>query len=175
MNDKNEEKPAGFKRRVWAFVIDVVISIVLLNIVLLVFGIVKWYSKSGGTFTYGVEHHDPGAFYMYIIWYGAVFIVYSWLTTYYWNGQTIGKNILKIRIVSLDGFKMTNRRALIRSLSYVITLLQFSKSIIKYYCDNNSPVTHDRIAKTKVIYEPIPPPEPPPKPKKGKPRRSLLR
>ena len=99
MNDKDKDEPAGFKRRLLAFVIDTVISIILLNILFLIIGIVEWYAKAGGTFTYGIEHYDPGMFYMNIFWFGAVFIIYSWLSTFYWNGQTIGKNIMKIRIL----------------------------------------------------------------------------
>ncbi|MBD3234050.1 MAG: hypothetical protein GF315_10050 [candidate division Zixibacteria bacterium] len=175
MNDT--EKPASFKQRATAFAIDAVLNLIVLYILLAIIGIVEWYFRGGGTLTYEVETYYPGGWYGYLLIFVAAFFLYSVLTNFFWNGQTIGKNIIKIRVKSHGAKKITLGTSIKRAFGLIVSGLQCGYSVYRYYKFNDTPV-QDRLADTHVVDEPVPPPEPPPKekkPKKKKRRRSMLR
>lgn len=173
----NSEKPASFKQRAAAFVIDSALNFIVLYIILAIIGIIRWYIKGGGTLTYEVETFHPGGWFGYLLIFAAAYFIYSILTSFFWNGQTIGKNIIKIRVKSRSSKKITLAVSIKRAFGLVISALQGGYSVYRYYKFNETPI-QDRIADTRVIDEPVPPPEPPPKEKKAKKkkrRRSMLR
>jgi uncharacterized RDD family membrane protein YckC len=79
--------------------------------------------------------------------------LYFTLTTFFLNGQTFGKKIFKIRIISLYHKKIGFWHCLERSLGYVASTLEFGLGFIQAVWNNNRMTLHDKIAETIVIYK----------------------
>jgi uncharacterized RDD family membrane protein YckC len=69
------------------------------------------------------------------------------------NGQTVGKWIMKIRIISLTHDKMGWWQSTERALGYGASLLEGGFGFVQYYFNRNRQTVHDRIAETIVLYE----------------------
>ena len=81
----------------------------------------------------------------------AIPTIYFTVSTYFLNGQTIGKKLLKIRIVSLYHTKIGFWHCLERSLGYVASTLEFGLGFIQALWNPNRMALHDKIAETIVI------------------------
>jgi len=77
--------------------------------------------------------------------------IYFTLTTYFLNGQTLGKRIFKIRVVSLYHDKVGLWHCLERSLGYVASTLEFGLGFVQATWNHNRMTLHDKIAETAVI------------------------
>jgi uncharacterized RDD family membrane protein YckC len=77
--------------------------------------------------------------------------IYFTLTTYLLKGQTLGKRIFKIRVVSLYHDRVGFWHCLERSLGYVASTLEFGLGFIQAIWNNNRMTLHDKIAETAVI------------------------
>ena len=87
-------------------------------------------------------------------WYSLIFIVlYFGLSTYWGNGQTLGKRLLGIRVVSLVHEKMSLWHSFERALGYGASALEFGFGFIQYFIHRNRRTVHDRIAETVVVKE----------------------
>lgn len=81
----------------------------------------------------------------------AALIIYFGLMTYFWNGQTLGKKIMKIRVISLKKEKLTFWQSVERSLGYGASALEAGFGFIQVIWDENRQAVHDRIAETAVV------------------------
>lgn len=81
--------------------------------------------------------------------------VYFTLTTYFFNGQTIGKKIFKIKVVSLFHERIGFWHCLERSLGYVASTLEFGLGFFQSIWNKNRMTLHDKIAETIVIKKSI--------------------
>jgi uncharacterized RDD family membrane protein YckC len=74
--------------------------------------------------------------------------------TFFWilAGQTIGKYALGLRIVRLDGKRMNFRRALVRYLSYFVSMAPLALGFFWILVDNRRQGWHDKLARTCVVY-----------------------
>ncbi len=81
-------------------------------------------------------------------------IVYAALCLWLTNGQTLGKRLLRIRVVSLTRPKITLWQAVERGLGYGASLLEGGFGFIQYFIHHNRQCVHDRIAETIVVKEP---------------------
>ena len=87
-------------------------------------------------------------------WYSLIFVVlYFGLFTYLGNGQTLGKRLLGIRVVSLVDEKMSLWQSFERALGYGASALELGFGFIQYFVHPNRRTVHDRIAETIVIKE----------------------
>jgi uncharacterized RDD family membrane protein YckC len=77
--------------------------------------------------------------------------LYFTLTTFFFDGQTIGKKIFKIQIISLYHKKIGFWHCLERSLGYVASTLEFGLGFVQAVWNNNRMTLHDKIAETIVI------------------------
>ena len=80
-------------------------------------------------------------------------IVYSGLSMWCTNGQTAGKRLLRIRVVSLTHPKISLWQAVERSLGYGASLLEGGFGFIQFFIHRNRQCVHDRIAETIVVRE----------------------
>jgi uncharacterized RDD family membrane protein YckC len=138
-------KLASFPRRSIAFLIDLLISVLFSS--LLLFG----YEYITGKFN---ANNDIKIDFNFENWYSLVAIVlYFGLTTYFGNGKTLGKKLLKIRVVSITHPKMTFWQSIERALGYGASILEGGFGFIQYFINPNRRTVHDRIAETIVVDE----------------------
>jgi uncharacterized RDD family membrane protein YckC len=67
-------------------------------------------------------------------------------------GQTLGKRLMGVRVVRLDGQRMNFRRALLRFLGYFVSFVVFGLGFLWILVDNRRQGWHDKIARTCVVY-----------------------
>jgi uncharacterized RDD family membrane protein YckC len=82
---------AGLGERVAARLIDGVLFVVTFFFVAIVLSIT------------GITDFGEVAFLIIIIIYGACYVFYDLLCEIFWNGQSVGKRFLKIKVISIDG------------------------------------------------------------------------
>jgi uncharacterized RDD family membrane protein YckC len=93
--------------------------------------------------------------------YFAVSIGYSILLEWIWRGQTLGKRVLKIRVIDADGYRLRPAQIVIRNLLRVVDLLPALYAVGGVSClvSKNYQRIGDFAANTIVVYlapEPIP-------------------
>ncbi len=87
-------------------------------------------------------------------WYSLLFIVvYFGLFTYFGNGQTPGKWLMKIRVVSLAHEHISLWHSIERALGYGASALELGFGFMQYFIHPNRRTVHDRIAETIVVKE----------------------
>jgi uncharacterized RDD family membrane protein YckC len=142
---------ASFTARSMAFCVDFLLAIVLLVVVL--------YSLAAIPGTGVVSHSDvvQGKLHVEFNFSDAyklvVFIAYNALATYWGNGRSLGKWLLRIRVVSLVHERMTLWHSVERALGYGASFLEFGFGFLQYFIDPNRRTVHDRIAETIVVYD----------------------
>jgi uncharacterized RDD family membrane protein YckC len=80
-----------------------------------------------------------------------VLILYFCLALYVGNGQTIGKRIMRIQVVSLTHKHITLWQALERALGYGASFLEGGFGFAQFFFQRNRQCAHDRLAETIVI------------------------
>ena len=138
---------ATFKQRAFAFVIDCSIVFLLLIIGLLFL----WYKKTGGTFTTYSFHFDRASWYGRLITTILIPILYFGLFTYFTNGQTIGKKVMKIRVVSLVKKRITLWNSIERALGYGASISELGIGFFQYFYHPKCQTAEDCLAETIVI------------------------
>jgi uncharacterized RDD family membrane protein YckC len=140
-------KLAPFFRRAAAFYIDLNIAI------LLAVALIAGYTY----FTGGFNNNANLKFeFNFENWYSLVgLVLYYGLATYFGNGKTLGKKLLKIRVVSLTHSKMTFFQSIERALGYGASFLEGGFGFIQFFINPNRRTVHDRIAETIVVDEKV--------------------
>jgi uncharacterized RDD family membrane protein YckC len=82
---------------------------------------------------------------------GLVPTIYFTLIMYFTDGQTIGKRILGIKIVSVYHHRISFWHCLERSLGYIASTLEVGLGFLQVFWNPNRMALHDRIAETIVI------------------------
>jgi uncharacterized RDD family membrane protein YckC len=80
-----------------------------------------------------------------------VLILYFCLALYLGNGKTIGKRVMRIRVVSLTHQHITLWQALERAVGYGASFLEFGFGFAQFFIQRNRQCAHDRLAETIVI------------------------
>jgi uncharacterized RDD family membrane protein YckC len=81
-------------------------------------------------------------------------LVIAYNVGFWWlAGQTPGKWLLGIKIVPVEGGRLTLRRALLRCLAYILSALPFYLGFF-WILGPTRRGWHDRIARTEVVYVP---------------------
>ena len=78
-------------------------------------------------------------------------IVYFTLLPYYWNGQTVGKRLLRLRVVELTGKPMTLAHCLSRYGGYAAGMATGMLGFAQVLWDANRQAIQDKIAHTVVL------------------------
>lgn len=82
---------------------------------------------------------------------GFVPILYFAISNYITNGQSIGKKILGIKIISIYHHRIGLWHCIERSLGYVASTLELMIGFYQVFWNPNRMTLHDRIAETIVI------------------------
>lgn len=90
-------------------------------------------------------------------WYSVVWLVlYFGLATYWGDGSTPGKRLMRIRVLSLVHDRLSLWHAIERALGYGASALEFGFGFLQYFIHPNRRTVHDRIAETIVVADPRP-------------------
>jgi uncharacterized RDD family membrane protein YckC len=135
---------ASFRRRSLAFLIDTII-ISILNISVSLKELINFFTTGSLN---SIE--APTEIIENLIGVVAL-IIYFGLMNYFWNGQTLGKKLLKIRVISLKKEKLTFWQSVERSLGYGASALEAGFGFIQVIWNENRQAVHDRIAETAVV------------------------
>ena len=144
---------ALFRQRALAFIIDWVIVFIVFLIVLATISVIFWYRNTHGTFSTYTFHFPLESWYSKLIVDILIPVLYFGLLTYFSNGQTIGKRILRIRVVSLVHERMSFWHSTERALGYAAACLELGSGFFQYFFHPNCQTVQDRIAQTIVIDE----------------------
>jgi len=68
------------------------------------------------------------------------------------TGQTVGKRVLGLRVVSTGGDQVELRQAFVRLVGYVISAIPIYLGFLAMFFDRERRTWHDRLARTAVIY-----------------------
>lgn len=76
------------------------------------------------------------------------YLVFAWTLT----GRTIGKALMGVRIVPMDGSRMTTGRSLRRLVGYAVSIIPLFLGFAWIVVDDRRQGFHDKIAGTCVVY-----------------------
>ncbi|MEL7146348.1 MAG: RDD family protein [Bacteroidota bacterium] len=82
---------------------------------------------------------------------GVLTVLYFGIMNYFYQGKTVGKKICGIRVVRLNGKKMTFRGSIERATGYTASGSLFLYGFFQFFWDPNRQTTHDKITETIVI------------------------
>jgi uncharacterized RDD family membrane protein YckC len=135
---------AGFRRRSFALGIDMAI------IAILVFPSILKAAGADGTTELESSFHLTFESLDDVLG-AAITLIYFTLSTFIFNGQTLGKRVMKIRVISLKSEKLTLWQSFERSLGYGASALEAGFGFIQAAWYSNKQAVHDRIAETAVV------------------------
>ena len=81
---------------------------------------------------------------------GPLYAILLWVN---WNGQTLGKKVMKIKVVRKDGKVLDYKVAVFRYLGYIVSSLFFCLGFFWVIWDKEKQGWHDKIAGTFVTEE----------------------
>ncbi len=151
---------AGFVTRAIALIID--IAIVSMAVV-----VINWVISLPLTYFFSLnvstclaspgEHYTLVLFFCRIIQWGWFLSMVMTAPLYFatltaLNGQTIGKYIMGVRVVRMDGRRMTFWGSLLRWFGYFLSALPVGLGFFMALVDDQRRALHDRLAGTGVIY-----------------------
>jgi len=147
---------ATIKRRFVAFLIDWMVLILLYLCIIIVFSLFSMnLSKINvhGIFDVEIEMENTSSYIITIlkILFGFLPVIYFALSFYFWKGQTIGKYLLRIRVLSLYHEHLGLWHCIERSLGYFASALEFGFGYIQAFWNPNRMTLHDKIGETLVI------------------------
>ena len=140
-----EMEKIGFLTRLIAYIIDGIIITVGVWIILAIFGLSGF---SVGQATSGVTFTAMNAIglILVIVW-SVGYMIFFWST----RGQTPGKMIMGIKIVTTDGGPIGVGKAILRLIGYAISAIVFYLGFLWIIWDKDKQGWHDKIAGTYVV------------------------
>jgi uncharacterized RDD family membrane protein YckC len=70
------------------------------------------------------------------------------------TGRTVGKAVMGIRVVGINGRRLPPARALVRTVAYLVSLVPLFAGFLWVLVDRERRGWHDHIARSRVVYEP---------------------
>jgi len=130
--------------RAAAFLIDFVLVLVLVILAGLPFAYQQYRS---GAVDRVVVPFEP----FHSLWGLLAMVFYFGVATYIGRGQTVGKRLLRIRVVSLSGDHLNLWQSIERALGYGASALEAGFGFLQVLWYHNRQAVHDRIAETVVV------------------------
>jgi uncharacterized RDD family membrane protein YckC len=155
----NEFILASIRKRFVAFLIDWIVLIIIYAGIIILFALFDMnMSKINvhGIFEVELEMSNTPAFLLTFLklLLGLLPVFYFTLLFYFWNGRTIGKYFLRIRVLSLYHRHIGLWHCIERSLGYFASALEFGFGFVQAFWNPNRMSLHDKIGETIVIEHP---------------------
>ncbi len=144
---------APFRNRALAFAVDLGLGAVLF---ISLFALVLLIASGHVTLRWGPPGAREGTLHLNFFknWFSIVWwVFYFGLATYVGNGRTLGKWLMRIRVVSLVHKRLGLWDSIERALGYGASALEFGFGFAQYFVHPNRRTVHDRIAETIVVTE----------------------
>jgi uncharacterized RDD family membrane protein YckC len=150
---------AGFASRAVAIIVDMAIVIVISAVVIAAMSLF-FDLPSVKRFIHWLNDMLPG-FDQVFVWlasarFAAIFLVlFSNLYFIFFfstTGQTVGKAIMGLRVVTTNGKRMGVKRSFIRAVCYTLSLAPFGLGFLWVLGEDRRRAWHDKIAHTYVLY-----------------------
>ncbi len=141
---------ASFRRRAIALLIDAVLAGTLFAVVMIaVVLLLNRFTSLGRS-----DRHINIEMNFLHNWYSIAYtVLFFGLSFYLGNGQTIGKRLMGIRVVSLVHHRLSLWHSIERALGYGASALELGFGFLQYFIHPNRRTVHDRIAETIVVRE----------------------
>lgn len=153
---------AGFITRYVAFLIDILLIaavsftlITVTRVTLSFFGLDQILAQLAARLGIGGERAAIGSALRWFLTLACSFLVFgvysilSWLLV----GKTVGKALMGLRVLGLDGARITVKQALTRSIGYYLSALALLLGFLWVLVDDRRQGWHDKLARTVVVYE----------------------
>ncbi len=152
----NELILATIRKRFVAFLIDWIVLIVIYFCIIILFGLFNMNLSNinvHGIFEVEVEMENAPSYLITFLkfFFGLLPVVYFVIFFYFWKGQTPGKYLLRIRVISLYHEHIGLWHCIERSLGYFASALEFGFGFIQAIWNPNRMALHDKIGETIVI------------------------
>ena len=137
----------GFLTRLVAWIIDAIIVTIGSQIISWIFGVASFVpgtAGTGGELSFGVM--QIMGMILQLVW-AVGYLLYFWSS----RGQTPGKMVMGIKIVSTDGGPLTLGKAFVRWIGYIISTVVFCLGFLWIIWDKEKQGWHDKIAGTYVV------------------------
>jgi uncharacterized RDD family membrane protein YckC len=133
--------PLGFWRRIVCLLYE---SLILLAIIFI------------ASFIFHLVFRDSGASYFRPLYQFYLLLLMGYYFTWFWThgGQTLAMQTWKMRIVTSEGQKLDNRKAIIRYLLAVMGILFLGAGFLWALIDREHQYLHDRLAGTRLVKTP---------------------
>lgn len=156
LNRGNEFILATIKKRFVAFLIDWIVLILTYCCIIVLFSLFNMNISDinvHGIFDVEVEMNNTPPYLITCLkfLFGLLPILYFALSFYFYNGQTIGKFLLRIRVLSLYHEHIGMWHCIERSLGYFASALEFGFGYIQAFWNPNRMTLHDKIGETIVV------------------------
>jgi uncharacterized RDD family membrane protein YckC len=147
---------ATIRRRFTAFLIDWIVLVLIYFGILVLFSLFDMSISNinvHGIFEVELEIDNTPSFVVTImkLLLGLLPVFYFSLLFYFWKGQTVGKYILRIRVLSLYHDRIGLWHCIERSLGYFASALEGGFGYIQAFWNPNRMALHDKIGETIVI------------------------
>ena len=151
---------AGFITRSFAFIIDIIVVAVMLAFVSIALSFVSrfidlipdiltsFFSTSDATIADAYHAALPTILLVVNIVLVFGYFIFFWMS----SGQTLGKALMGVRVVSVSGRPLTFLQALFRFILYPVSAMFFFMGFFWILADNQRQGWHDNLARTYVIY-----------------------
>ncbi|MEX2145469.1 MAG: RDD family protein [Candidatus Rokuibacteriota bacterium] len=134
-----EPRAAGFWIRAVALVIDLVIV-----------GFVKLSLEVFAGRRFGAEVEQAWSFQTTIVLFTLLFTAAYTTLLHTWLGQTIGKSVVGVRVVAVDGRGLDGGAALLRYLGYYVSTATFGFGYLMAALRRDKRALHDLVAGSRV-------------------------
>ncbi len=143
---------ASFKARAAALVIDFLLAAAMF--LALMGGVIALFKYVPALRDWDANNHVEIELNFFHNWYSVVYLVIFFGLSLYWGrGRTLGKRLMRIRVVPLYHDHLSLWHCVERALGYGASALELGFGFIQYFMHPNRQTVHDRIAETIVVDE----------------------
>jgi uncharacterized RDD family membrane protein YckC len=155
----NEFILATIKKRFVAFLIDWIILVIIYFCILILFSLFNMNISNinvHSIFEVEIEMDNSPSYIITLMkfLFGLLPVLYFTISFYFCKGQTIGKYLLRIKVLSLYHEHLGLWHCIERSLGYFASALEFGFGYIQVFWNPNRMTLHDKIGETIVVVLP---------------------